>query len=324
MRTSAAMPNGGRGHRRRAGKEPMAGGWAGKAAEILRASAVPLERDFPLSRLTTLGVGGPADFLLRPTGVPSLAQALAGLSDEGIPLAFLGAGSNLIVSDAGFRGVVICLSDLTGEMQVEGTRVRVAAGWRLPSLVSRLTRLGLSGLEWAEGIPGSVGGSVRMNAGAFGVSMQSRVCEVTLLDRQGGVERRRVSPSEFVYRGSPFVGNAAVVEVEFELVERKPSEMEEVLRPIRDKRRKTQPAGVRSSGCVWKNPPGSNAGRLVQMAGLKGTARGGARISEVHGNFIVNTGGATFSDVMALADLIREKVLKEFEVALEMEVVVWE
>jgi len=301
----------------------MAGGWAGKAAEILKASAVPVERDFPLSRLTSLGVGGSADFLLRPTGVPSLAQALAGLNDEGIPLDFLGAGSNLIVSDAGFRGVVICLSDLNGEMEVEGNRVRVAAGWRLPSLVSRLTRLGLSGLEWAEGIPGSVGGSVRMNAGAFGDSMQSRVREVTLLDRHGRVERRRVSPTDFVYRGSPFLGDAVVVEADFELVARKTSDIEEVLRPFRDQRKRTQPAGVRSSGCVWKNPPGSNTGRLVQMAGLKGTARGGARISEVHGNFIVNTGGATFSDVMALADLIREKVLREFGVTLEMEVVVW-
>ncbi len=301
----------------------MAGSWAEKAKEILDASTVGCERNFPLSRLTTLGVGGPADFLARPSSVPPLAQALEGLTDEGIPVAFLGAGSNLLISDAGFRGVVVCLADLADEIRAEGNQVRSAAGWRLPSLVSRLTRLGLSGLEWAEGIPGSVGGSVRMNAGAFGDSMQGSVREVTILDRHGRVERRRVSPADFAYRGAPFLGDRLVVEALFELRPRKPAEIEEIIRPFREHRRLTQPVGARSSGCIWKNPPGSNAGRLIQEAGLKGTVRGGAKISEVHGNFIVNAGGATFTDVIGLADLIREKVLRDFGVVLEMEVVVW-
>lgn len=301
----------------------MTGSWRNKAAEILETSGVPYERDFPISRLTTIGVGGPADFLLRPAEVPALAQALSGLTDEGIPVAFLGAGSNLLVSDAGFRGVVISFAGLVPEIGVDDDRVRAGAGWRLPALVARLTRMGLSGLEWAEGIPGSVGGSVRMNAGAFKDSMQSTVREVTVLDRHGRVERIRVTAADFAYRRAPFLGERAVVEALFELTPRKPSEIEEVLRPFREYRKRTQPTGVRSSGCIWKNPPGSHAGRLVQEAGLKGTARGGARISEVHGNFVVNTGGATFSDVMALADLIREKVLKDFGVALEMEVEVW-
>jgi UDP-N-acetylmuramate dehydrogenase len=301
----------------------MAGSWVEKAKEILDASTAPYERGFPLARLTTLGVGGPADFLVRPASVPPLAQALEGLTDEGIPVVFLGAGSNLLISDAGFRGAVICLADLLEEPRVEDHRVRAAAGWRLPSLVSRFTRLGLSGLEWAEGVPGSVGGSVRMNAGAFGDSMQGSVREVTLLDRHGRVERLRVSPSEFAYRSAPFLGERLVVEALFELTPRSTAEIEEILRPFREHRRRTQPVGARSSGCVWKNPPGSNAGRLIQEAGLKGTVRGGAKISEVHGNFIVNTGGATFSDVMTLSDMIREKVLREFGMVLEMEVVVW-
>ncbi|MCI0568565.1 MAG: UDP-N-acetylmuramate dehydrogenase [Acidobacteria bacterium] len=301
----------------------MSGGWAEKAGEILDASRVPYERSFPLSRLTSLGVGGPADFLLRPVQVPSLAQALEGLTDEGIPLAFLGAGSNLLVGDAGFRGVVVCLADLFSEPEVAGATIRAEAGVRLPALVSRLTRLGLSGLEWAEGVPGSVGGSVRMNAGAFQDSMQSCVREVTLLDRHGRVDHRKVTSTDFVYRDAPFVGNRVVVDALFELTPRPPKEIEEIIRPFREHRKRTQPQGVRSSGCIWKNPPGSHAGRLIQEAGLKGTVRGGAKISEVHGNFIVNTGGATFADVMSLADLIRETVLKTHSVPLEMEVVVW-
>ena len=301
----------------------MAGSWVEKAREILDASTVPYERNFPLARLTTIGVGGPADFLVRPASAHFLAQALEGLTDEGIPVAFLGAGSNLLISDSGFRGAVICLADLLEEPRVEENRVLAAAGWRLPSLVSRLTRLALSGLEWAEGIPGTVGGSVRMNAGAFGGSMQGSVREVTLLDRHGRVERRRVSPSDFAHRSAPFLGDRLVVEALFELAPREPSEIEEILRPIREHRRLTQPVGARSSGCIWKNPPGNNAGRLIQEAGLKGLAVGGAKVSEIHGNFIVNAGGATFSEIMALSDRIREKVLKDFGVALEMEVVVW-
>ncbi|MCI0656365.1 MAG: UDP-N-acetylmuramate dehydrogenase [Acidobacteria bacterium] len=305
------------------GEETVSGGWVEKAGEILEASRVPYERSFPLSRLTSLGVGGPADFLLRPVEVPSLAQALEALTDEGIPVVFLGAGSNLLVDDAGFRGVVTCLADLSAEPEVAGATIRAEAGVRLPSLVSRLTRAGLSGLEWAEGVPGSVGGSVRMNAGAFQESMQSCVREVTLLDRHGRVDRRKVTSADFVYRGAPFVGDRVVVDALFELTPRPPKEIEEIIRPFREHRRRTQPQGVRSSGCIWKNPPGSHAGRLIQEAGLKGSVQGGAKISEVHGNFIVNTGGATFADVMSLADRIRETVLKTHSVTLEMEVVVW-
>lgn len=305
------------------GETRLSGGWAEKAEEILEASRVEFEKDFPLARATSVGVGGPADYLVRAGEIPRLAQALEALTGEGIPLAFLGAGSNLLVADSGYRGVVVSLADLPDEVAVEEDRVRVGAGARLPVLVNRLTRLGLSGLEWAEGIPGSLGGSIRMNAGAFKDSMQSSVREVTLLDRHGRVERRTVAPADFAYRGAPFVGDAAVVEAVLQLARRAPEEIEQVLRPIREHRRRTQPQGVRSSGCVWKNPPGSHAGRLIQEAGLKGTQRGGARISEIHGNFIVNTGGATFADVMGLADLIRGTVLKTAGVELEMEVVVW-
>jgi UDP-N-acetylmuramate dehydrogenase len=162
-----------------------------------------------------------------------------------------------------------------------------------------------------------------MNAGAFQDSMQSRVREVTLLDRHGRVDRKKVSSADFVYRGAPFVGDRVVVDALFELTPRPTKEIEEIIRPFREHRTRTQPQGVRSSGCIWKNPPGSHAGRLIQEAGLKGTVRGGAKISEVHGNFIVNTGGATFADVMSLADLIRETVQKTHSVTLEMEVVVW-
>ncbi|HEU5181919.1 MAG TPA: UDP-N-acetylmuramate dehydrogenase [Candidatus Polarisedimenticolia bacterium] len=302
----------------------MSGGWAEKAEEILAASGVEFEKDFPLARATSVGVGGPADYLLRAGEIPQLAQALEGLTGEGIPVAFLGAGSNLMVADSGYRGVVVSLADLPDEAMVEDEeRIRVGAGARLPVLVNRLTRLGLSGLEWAEGIPGSLGGSIRMNAGAFKDSMQSSVREVTLLDRHGRVERRTVGAADFAYRSAPFIGERAVVEAVLQLARRAPEEIEQILRPIREHRRRTQPQGVRSSGCVWKNPPGSHAGRLIQDAGLKGTQRGGARISEIHGNFIVNTGGATFADVMGLADLIRQTVLKTAGIELEMEVVVW-
>jgi UDP-N-acetylmuramate dehydrogenase len=137
------------------------------------------------------------------------------------------------------------------------------------------------------------------------------------------VERRAVAPADFAYRQAPFLEDRVVVEARFDLTPREPERIESTLRPFREHRRKSQPQGVRSSGCVFKNPPGGSAGKLVEEAGLKGTIRGGAKISEVHGNFIVNTGSATFVEVMALVDQIRETVGRRAGVDLELEVVVW-
>ena len=170
-------------------------------------------------------------------------------------MAFLGAGSNLLVADSGYRGVVVSLADLPSEAAVEEDRIRVGAGARLPVLVNRLTRLGLSGLEWAEGIPGTVGGSMRMNAGAFKDSMQSSVREVTLLDRHGRVERRAVGAADFDYRAAPFVGERAVVEAVLQLARRAPERSRGSCSPIREHRRRTQPQGVRSSGMRLRRTP---------------------------------------------------------------------
>jgi UDP-N-acetylmuramate dehydrogenase len=297
--------------------------WVEEAEAILKESPVRLRHDVPMRTRTSLGVGGPARLLLEPDDAETLAPLLARLHAAGVRFEFLGAGSNLLVADGGPPFVVIASEALGAEPRIDGATVRVGAGYPVPRLVKRLQKAGLAGLEFAEGIPGSVGGCVRMNAGWHEGSFGQVVASLTTITRQGLLEERTATPATFAYRKSPGLGDRFVAAATLRLAPDDPARIEARVRGYHDHRVRTQPTGARNAGCIFKNPEGDHAGRLIDAAGLKGRAVGQAVISEVHANFIINRGGATYADVAALIDAVREAVLAATGVTLEPEVIRW-
>ncbi|MEE9291312.1 MAG: UDP-N-acetylmuramate dehydrogenase [Acidobacteriota bacterium] len=298
--------------------------WIEEAEGILRESrGVRVLRDVPMRTRTSLGVGGPARIFLVPETAEGLSAVLGTMSEAAVPFDFLGAGSNLLVADGGPSFVVIASEGLDAEPLIEREIVRVGAGFSVPKLVKRLARAGLSGLEFAEGIPGSVGGCVRMNAGWHEGSFGQAVTSLTLVARTGGIEEMICKPGTFGYRSSPGLGDRFVAAATLRLTPDNPAGVEGRVRGYHDHRVRSQPTGARNAGCIFKNPDGDHAGRLIDAAGLKGRSVGAAEISGVHANFLVNRGGATSRDVMELIETVREAVFKESGITLEREVIVW-
>jgi UDP-N-acetylmuramate dehydrogenase len=297
--------------------------WLEEAEAILRTSTARVRRDVPMKTLTSLGIGGPARILLSPRDPEALAAVLRRFTEAGVPFDFLGAGSNLLVADAGPSFVVVASEDLAAEPVIEKETVRAGAGCSVPRLVKRLAREGLSGLEFAEGIPGSVGGCVRMNAGWHEGAFGQAVVSVTTVTRQGEVAEVRTAPDTFAYRGSPGLEGRFVAAATLRLTPDDPERVAGRVRAFHDHRVRTQPTRARNAGCIFKNPAGDHAGRLIDAAGLKGCAVGAAVVSDVHANFIINRGGATFADVVALIERVREEVRRTSGVALEREVILW-
>ncbi len=297
--------------------------WVAGAEAILGESSVRVLRDVPLRARTSLGVGGPARLVLAPERAEDLAQVMRRLAEAGVPFDFLGAGSNLLVADEGPSFVVISSEALDAEPRIEKDRVRVGAGYPVPRLVKRTAAAGLSGIEFAEGIPGSAGGCLRMNAGWHEGMFGSAVFSFTAISRRGQIEEVVAGPGTFEYRGSPGVGGRFVAEATLRLTPDDPARVRERMRSYHDHRVATQPTGAKNAGCIFRNPPGEHAGRLIDRCGLKGLAVGRARVSEVHANFFINQGGATFADVAALIDSVREQVSRRTGITLEAEVIVW-
>jgi UDP-N-acetylmuramate dehydrogenase len=298
--------------------------WIDTAERVLAGlEGLGLERDVPLAGRTYIGVGGPAPILLAPESPEALARALGRLHAAGVPFDYLGAGSNLLVADAGPSFVVVSSERLAGEPRITGERVVAGAGLALPRLVTRLQKAGLGGLEFAEGIPGSVGGAARMNAGWHEGEFGPRVVSLLVVGRDGREETLAAAPGTFAYRRSPGLGDRFVAEATLALVPTDPAVVAERMRSYRDQRVRTQPAGERNAGCMFKNPPGDHAGRLIDACGLKGLTIGRAQVSPVHANFFVNLGGAACRDVVALIDRAREEVLRRAGVTLEPEVILW-
>ena len=274
----------------------------------------------PLAKHVTFRIGGPADILLLPASLDHLAAAVAWLYREGHPFVILGRGSNVLVADRGVRGVVIKTGRGQEGVRYDGRRVVAGCGASLPQLSRAVASRGLAGLEFAAGIPGSVGGGVVMNAGAHGCSMADVVRGVRVLTPAG--ERRW--PGEemgFRYRSSRLQDERGVVlDVELELAPADPREcvarLEEWLRTRSD----TQPIGPPSSGCVFRNPEGDHAGRLIDVAGAKGMRAGAAVVSDRHANYILNAGGATAADVLALVGQVRARVREHSGVDLVPEI----
>ncbi len=274
----------------------------------------------PLAKRTTLRVGGPADVYVEPASETDLATAVKFCAGHSLPLFILGRGSNLLVRDGGFRGVVICLAHPAfARVEVTGTQLRCGAGARLKTVAAEAKRHGLGGLEFLDGIPGSVGGALRMNAGAMGGAIFDLAASVRVMDLQGGVQERDAKQLNARYRGCDMLKDYIALAAVLNAQPGEPQAIEARMAEFNQRRWRSQPAAS-SAGCMFKNPASVPAGRLIDELGLKGSRVGGAMISHEHGNFLVNDGTATAADVLALIDQVRTRVRAERGIDLELEV----
>lgn len=280
--------------------------------------------DVPLGEFTWYKLGGPARWMFAPRSEHELARLIARLRDVGVRWNVLGRGANLLVSDEGFDGAVIRLSEPAfANVQFDGARVTAGAGCDFPKLIRRCITQRLGGLEGLAGIPGTLGGVVRMNAGGKYGEIGPLVREARVVTAEGRVETRPAATIEFRYR-STRLHDCVLVSATLALAESDPAALLERHQRIwREKHATQPPVAHRSAGCIFKNPPGHKAGKLLDEAGLKGVRAGGAMISERHANFIVADPSATAADVFRLIDLARERVLASAGVELQTEVQIW-
>jgi len=290
-------------------------------AALQQAAPGQVALDAPMSRRTTLRIGGPADALVTPESIDQLAAVVGLCAARGIPMLAVGAGSNLLVRDGGVRGVVLATRNLRGLSRVGDTGVYVESGVSTGKLLSSATRWELGGVEFLGGVPGSVGGGLRMNAGTYLGEFKDVTTEVTTVRLSDG-ERvtRPAAACGFVYRDSALPRGEIVVSAAMALSPRPRADIEADVQSLRARRREREPKRVSNAGSIFKNPPGDYAGRLIEASGLKGTRVGGAECSPKHANWLVNTGGATAADMLALIEIVRAKVLADHGVALELEV----
>lgn len=279
-----------------------------------------IEEQFPLARLTTIGTGGPARFFARPGNEDDLHDCLAWAVAEDLAVRVVGLGSNLLPADSGFDGLVLRLDGELAAIELDAPFVRCGGGASLAAIVRRTRDAGLSGIEFGCAIPGTVGGAVRMNAGAYGHEMREPLVEAVVVSATG---TRRGGPEELGlrYRGSNISWDEVVARALLRLTPEDPAVIRETIRGMQDLRTAAQPRKARTFGSVFKNPPGDRtSGQLLEACGMKGFAIGGARISARHANFIENDGTATSADVVALMAEARRRARERFGVELEHEV----
>ncbi|MEI6232751.1 MAG: UDP-N-acetylmuramate dehydrogenase [Planctomycetota bacterium] len=285
-----------------------------------------VRQNVPLGPMTTYKVGGPAEFFAEPTDAEKLGALLRRAHDERINVRWLGHGTNLLVSDSGVRGLVLRLPKPGfGNVDCDGLRVRVGAGHSLPGLVKWSVSHGLSGLECLQGVPGTVGAALRMNAGGKHGEIGTSVRHVAGFERDGSPFRFDVRDCGFTYRNSA-LGGRIVMECELELSAGDAEKSQQALSDILTEKCRTQPMNARSAGCVFKNPKILGvppAGRLIDELGLKGARVGGASVSMKHANFLICEQGATANDLVQLIRVIRTRALKERSVELHLEVEAW-
>jgi UDP-N-acetylmuramate dehydrogenase len=268
-------------------------------------------------------IGGPAQFLVRPRNPDELLEVVRYCHDEQIPVRVLGGGSNVLVRDEGVSGAVIQLiGEAFGQVSIDGTTVQAGAGAMLSHLISESVKAELAGLETLSGIPGSVGGAIRGNAGGRSGDIGQFVESVTVMSAQGEVSTRRGNDLWFGYRESN-IDELVILEGNFALQPSDPQEITRRMRKLWIMKKATQPLSFQSAGCIFKNPRGLSAGSLIEQAGLKGIRVGQAEISDRHANFIVTHPDAKSDDVMRLIDLARSKVAEQFGVDLELEIKIW-
>ena len=280
--------------------------------------------DFPLARLTTVRTGGAADWFARPRTASELAEVLAWAGEEGVAIGVVGSGSNLLVADEGFAGLVIKLDGDLAKVSHDGERLLCGGGARLPSAAAKAAGWGLSGIEFGVNIPGTVGGAVRMNANAYGGQL-ARVLEWVDVCTASGMRRRTPEELGFAYRSSNLGDDEVVALASFALERSEPAAVKATMAEMRARRRDAQPSGIKTFGSTFKNPEGEGAGgrtagQLLEAAGCRGLEVGGARFSPKHANFVENAGKATTADVLELMAAGRRRVYERFGVELEPEV----
>ena len=275
----------------------------------------------PMARHTTFRIGGPADYFVELGSIEQIRAAIQVFREENLPWFVLGRGSNLLVSDKGYRGVILSIYKDFQKTEIQGETVTVQAGVLLTTLSGKVLDASLTGLEFASGIPGTIGGAVVMNAGAYGGEMKDIVRKVTVLDQDGEVRTLTCGEMQFGYRTSLAKKKGYIVlGAELTLKQGEKEKIREEMQALKAKRIEKQPLEFPSAGSTFKRPEGYFAGKLIMDAGLRGAAVGGAQVSEKHCGFVVNTGNATAADVRELMRQVQGKVQEQFGVHLEPEV----
>jgi UDP-N-acetylenolpyruvoylglucosamine reductase len=283
-----------------------------------------VRRDHALARLTTIRTGGSADYFARPGTIAELEVVLGWAGEQGIEVGVVGSGSNLLIADAGVRGLVLKLDRDLSHIEQDGNRLDCGGGARLPAVSAYAARVGLSGIEFGVNIPGTVGGAVRMNANAYGGEL-ARTLEWVDVVSPAGTTRRGPVELGFAYRRSSLVAGEVVARARFSLTAEEPERVRATLADLRARRREAQPSGIKTFGSTFRNPSdpraeGRSAGMLLDAAGCRGLRIGDAGISDKHANFVVNAGAASTAEVIEVIAEARRRVLERFGIALEPEV----
>jgi len=289
--------------------------------QLAQMSGLEVRRDEPMARHTSFGIGGPADILVIPADTASLVEVVRTLATAGREPFYIGNGTNLLVRDGGIRGVVVKIAGALTGIEHDPNHLISAAGESLAAVCHHAAQQGLSGLEFAAGIPGSVGGAIVMNAGANGGEIAQVLEWVEAINAGNEVNRYQRSELDFDYRRSQFqAGRWVITRVAFVLSPTAPSQVRQSMYEAVEKRCQRQPVSDRSAGCIFKHPPGDYAGRLLEETDTKGMRVGGAMISPKHANFIINTGQATAADVLELIRRVQDNVEEKFGVHLDTEI----
>lgn len=278
--------------------------------------------DTMLAPYTTWRIGGPAEILAFPRDPQEVKNAILWAQNEKVKVTVLGGGSNVLVKDGGIRGLVLYLARGLKGIRIAEDTLSAGAGNSWASVIKKALAAGWGGLEFGAGIPGTLGGAIRGNAGAFGTAIGDLVESLSTIDlagREGTLFRKNL---RFQYRSSNLTKDTIILEAKLKLKPDNPSAIEERCRKFFAERKKRQPLGSPSAGSVFKNPPGHAAGKLIEEAGLKGKSVGGAVVSGKHANFIINKGGAKAEEVLALINLIQDKIYRQFSLVLEPEIVI--
>jgi len=296
--------------------------WRSKSNRDWLRSLPGVTEDEPLATRTSFGIGGPAEFFVESGRVETIEKMLTGCLEREIPYTLLGAGTNLLIADKGIEGLVIRV--VNREHRIEGTRVTAGAGLKMMRLARIVADAGLRSFEFAIGVPGTVGGAVYQNAGCWGKEMSEVLVDVCGFVPGAGQQKWDPKKLQLGYRTSALregaLKGALVIEATVHLERGDGEEAKRLMAKLTAERNETQPIKTKNCGSVFKNPPGDSAGRLVQAAGLKGLRQGKAAVSTLHGNFIVNEGGATARDVATLIQRIQAEVKRRFNAELEPEV----
>lgn len=275
----------------------------------------------PLAKHTTIKIGGPADLFIEPNSMENLERVMGIIKSSGLPWRAIGKGSNLLVNDEGIRGVVIKLGRGINHLALDKNKLTVGAGYPMVPLATIMGKKGLSGFEFAGGIPGSVGGAVYMNAGAHGADISQILTRARILYPDGDIKWLSLEEMTYSYRTSVLqLKKGICIEAEFNLIEGDAEEISRNLQDFKDYRHRTQPYDSKCCGSVFRNPLPDHAGKLIEDAGLKGHKMGGAQVSPLHGNFIVNAGDAKAEDVHNLIALIKNTIKEKYDVDLHTEV----